>query len=187
MGSLKLITAPTVEPITLAEAKNHLRVMLDDDDTLISSLIAVASSMAEDYTGRAFLTQIWDYSLDAAPDSDVLVIPKPPLQSIGSITSYNDTGTASVFAVANYIVSANSEPGKVALKTSQTWPTDLRRINAFVVRFTAGYGDGIKNVPDNIKQGILQILAYLYENRESSMMPDGAKQILRPQRMLSIA
>jgi hypothetical protein len=65
--SLILVTGPAEEPISLAEAKAHLRVIYDDDDDLISALIAAARHYAESICRRAFVTQTWKLVLDAFP------------------------------------------------------------------------------------------------------------------------
>jgi peptide/nickel transport system permease protein len=56
-GSHKTTTAPASEPITLTEAKAHLRVDFDDDDTLITAMIAAARGYVEEHCNRALLTQ----------------------------------------------------------------------------------------------------------------------------------
>lgn len=45
------------EPITLSEAKQHLRVLFDDDDTYIASLITAAIQYAENYQNRVYLAK----------------------------------------------------------------------------------------------------------------------------------
>jgi uncharacterized phiE125 gp8 family phage protein len=56
-----------VEPITLNEAKAHLRVFGTDDDGYITSLIAAARQSAESLTDRALLPQTWELALDEFP------------------------------------------------------------------------------------------------------------------------
>ena len=62
--SLKLVTAASTYPVTLAEAKLHLRVDSTDEDTLITALITAATEMCEQKTGRAIMQQTWDVTLD---------------------------------------------------------------------------------------------------------------------------
>jgi len=69
--SLTIVTPPAEEPVTLTEAKNHLRVDLSDDDSLISALIVAAREHAEAITRRAFITQTLKLSLDAFPATTV--------------------------------------------------------------------------------------------------------------------
>jgi uncharacterized phiE125 gp8 family phage protein len=64
---IKLITAPIAEPVTLPEAKLHLRVDTTDDDTLITTLITAAREMAETITRRALVSQQWKIVADRFP------------------------------------------------------------------------------------------------------------------------
>lgn len=95
---LHLHTAPLVEPITLDEAKLHLKVDSADDNTLISALIITARELAERETKKAFITQVWHMFRDDSPEW--FEVPKPPLQglefirTISNIESYVDENTA---------------------------------------------------------------------------------------------
>lgn len=55
--SYRVVTEPTVEPVTLAQALDYLRVDSGDDDTQITRLISAARKYCEHVTGRAFATQ----------------------------------------------------------------------------------------------------------------------------------
>lgn len=72
---LQLVSAPAGEPITLLEAKQHLRVDVDDDDALIGSLITAARQAAETRTGRQLMTARWKLVLDGFPGSLVNHVP----------------------------------------------------------------------------------------------------------------
>jgi uncharacterized phiE125 gp8 family phage protein len=189
LGALKIATAPATEPVSLDEAKLHLRVDISDDDNLITSYIVTARRRAEKIAGRAFVTQAWDYVLDAFPRSSILEIPKPPLQTISSIKYYDGDGTDYVFDSANYYVDGYSEPGRLVLKSSVTWPSiSLREANGVIVRFIAGYGDA-SDVPEEFKQAIYLLVAHFYENREAVSdarllpTPDGVMALLWMDRM----
>src|SRR5258706_6207580 len=96
----KLITPPAVEPFTLAEAKLHCRIDIDDDNANVDKWIKAARTKVEKDTGRALLTQTWDLFLDAFyspggyyvsdfgwPRYGARSIPLayPPLQSVTSV------------------------------------------------------------------------------------------------------
>ena len=117
--ALVLITAPTVEPVSLAEAKAHLRIDIDDDDTLIGGLITAARSHLEN-TARpklAMINQTWEYIADSWPASDTLELRPYPLQSVTSITYTDASAVATVFSAANYVVDTSTQPGRLRLKT----------------------------------------------------------------------
>jgi uncharacterized phiE125 gp8 family phage protein len=181
---LKLKTAPTVEPISLDEAKLHLKVDGADDNALITALITTARQLAERETGRAFITQTWQMYLDAAPAE--IEIPKPPLQSVTAITVIDDEGAETVVSDTLYDVDASqNSPGRVKLKSWCSWPTH-REFASFIIEFKAGYGDAATDVPETLKQGILQLVAHLYENRGAEEIPKGIKAIFWPFMILRI-
>ncbi len=167
---LVLVTAPGVEPVSLAEAKSHLRVDTTDDDALITALITAAREQVENDTRRALVTQTWDYVLDAFPSGSEIVLPLPPLQSVTSITYRDKDGNSSTFDASNYVVDTAGMFGRVVLKSGVTWPSvTLYPAGAVTVRFVAGYGDA-GAVPQSLKQAILLLVGHLYENREAAIM-----------------
>ena len=179
---LKLKTVPAKEPITLEEAKLHLRVDSADDNTLISDLIKTARMLIEKETKRAFITQIWQMFLDTAPH--VIEIPKPPLQSVESITLLDTDGSESLIDEDNYMVdTSENSPGRVTPKIGYIWPYH-RGFASFVVELKVGYGDDAEDVPGVLRQKILQLVAHLYQNREDGGIPDSIKKALFPYKIL---
>lgn len=189
---LVLATAPAVEPVTTTEAKSHLRVDYSDDDTLIGTLITAARQQVEQITRRALITQTWDMWLPGFPGESYIEIPLPPLQSITSITYYDDDDVAATFASTNYYVDAKSEPGRIVLRDDASWPsTSLRGANGVCVKFIAGYGLAVA-VPQGLKQAVLLAVGHFYEHREAvsderqlETLPLGFEYLLWPYRVLT--
>lgn len=178
---LKQVTAPSVEPITLTEAKAHLRVDGTDEDAYITSLIAVARMACELEARRAFVTQTFDLFLDCWPDACGIKIPRPPLQSVTSL-SYTDYAGNVTTLVANtdYVVDANSEPGRVLPAYGKFWPTALLQPGgAIKVRFVAGFGLAVA-VPDLYKHAIKLTIGHLFENREDVVVAPGLSPVKLP-------
>lgn len=188
--ALRLITAPIVEPVSLSEAKAHLRVDHTADDTLISLYIAAARNDCEEWTARAFVTQTWELVLDEFPVDEIL-LPRPPLQSVTSI-KYDDTdGMEQTLATTEYDVDTVSQPGWVVPVTTG-WPAStFQGINSVRIRYVAGYlnadspADLTSNIPQSIKSAILLQLGRLYESREdvivgtiANKLPIGAAEYL---------
>jgi uncharacterized phiE125 gp8 family phage protein len=170
MSNPVIVTAPTIEPVSLAEAKLHLRV--DDDqtseDAAILGLIRTARELVESHTGRCLMTSTWDYYLPQFPDCGYITIPNPPLQSVTSITYTDSDNTATVWASSNYLVSTRGALGRIVPAYSVTWPSfTARPIDALVVRYVAGYGAGAGDVPEAIRHAMLLLIGHLYEHRES--------------------
>jgi uncharacterized phiE125 gp8 family phage protein len=200
---LQLITAPALEPVTLDEAKAHLKVDTDDDDSLISTLITACRTRAEWHTARAFVTQSWTLwrdgwpgaaadaglppALSAAPPA-AIEIPLPPLQAVTTITTYALDDTATVLDPSLYQVDAASKPARVALKFGVVPPTGLRGMNAVEIAFTAGYGGAESDVPAPIREAILELVACVYANRGDtpSELPPAALALLAPYRVVKL-
>lgn len=167
--SLKLITAPTVEPVSLDEAKAHLRIDEDNtvENTLLNSLILSSREFCEGFQHRGLITQTWELWLDAWPDKDYIQIPLPPLQSVTSVKYYDTDDTEATFSSDYYFVDIKSELGRVALNYGEVWPTTtLRPVNGICVTFVAGYGDAATDVPERVRQAMLLLISHWYENRE---------------------
>lgn len=164
----KLITAPTVEPITKIEAKAHLRVTTADDDTYIETLIKAARKHIEEaILNRALITQTWEYYLDEFPAENYIEIPYPKLQSITSLKYKDSDGNETTWNSSNYITDIVSVPGRIVLAYGKSWPSlTLYPSNPITIKFVAGYGDAATTVPEPIIQAILILVAHLYEARE---------------------
>lgn len=164
--SLKLITAPAAEPVTLAEAKAHLRVDGTDDDVYITALIGAARQGAEHITERALMAQTWELALDAF-EADIH-LPRPPLASITSITYLNDGGALTTLDASAYLLDDYSEPARLLPAYGTTWPATRSQANAVLIRYVAGYASAAA-VPQEIKSWMLLRIGLLYENRESAV------------------
>ena len=159
------VVSPPSALVSLADAKQHLRVTSSYEDALISGQILSAVKWAETYLRRTLVTAQFDWTFDCFPGG-VIEVPRPPLQSVESITYLPDGGGAAVsMDSADYTVDAAAEPGRIAPAISTSWPETAHQIAAVTIRFTAGYG-GPGTVPDDIRQAILTKLGALYQNRD---------------------
>ena len=164
-----IVTAPTIEPISLAEAKTHLRIDVTDDDSYLSDLlIPSARWQVEHATSRALITTVLEQTVDRFPEERELTIARWPLVSITSITSYDSSDVASTFAASKYLVDTASEPGRVILNDGQSWPSDLRARAAVVIRWSAGYGATAALVTQKAlwaRHAMLYLIGWWYEQR----------------------
>ena len=160
--------APTVEPITTAEAKTHLRVDGSDDDTFIDGLIESARQSVEADTGRAMVERT--YRADVRHWSDCIVLPRPPLVSVSSIKYYDADNAQQTLAASNYEVDAAG--GRIVEAKDATIPTYYDRFDAWQITFVAGYAaatspeDYRAPIPEALKAAMKLIIGDLYENRE---------------------
>lgn len=197
---LKLVAAAANNPVTLAEAKLHLRVDGSDDDTLIEALIPAAVDWAESWLGRALIDQTWDLYLDEFPDDDAVIkIPLPPLIEVLGLYYLDSAGVEQTIAEADYVVDAYGDPGRLLLTATGTWPTPKEVANAVRLRFRAGYLDtsvspAVDRPPAAIKAAVLLMIGDLYANREETLagavghVSFTVERLLRPYRFhLSLA
>src|ERR671919_706510 len=110
--NLRLVMAPQDSPLSVADAKDQMRVTLDSEDAYIATLIQAATGYLDGrdgVLGRALMTQTWEYVLDAFPLHDWIWLPLPPIQSVTSITYRDTSGNVQIFAAANYSLSADTQ------------------------------------------------------------------------------
>ena len=162
---LTLLNAPDDEPVSLDEAKLHLRVDGADDDSLITALITAARQQAENRTGRALVTQKWRYDLATFP-VDTVELPKPPLASVESITYLDADGTRQTLTDSAYEVYTASLAGVVNPAYDTAWPACREQPGSVQISYTAGYGDAAA-VPQLIKAWMLLAIATWYAQREA--------------------
>ena len=177
-----LITPPATEPVTLAETKAHLRVEHSADDAVITTLISAARQWAEVYLRRALITQTWQLSLNSLPER--LELPKAPLQSITHVKTFDAADVASVVSASVYQADTATTPGALVLRTGAVWPDAGRNTNRYEVHYVAGYGTAASSVPAPIRQGLLQHIAALYENRGDETPPALSLALYAPYRVL---
>ncbi|KAB2678908.1 head-tail connector protein [Brucella pseudintermedia] len=161
--------APATMPVSLAEAKAHLRVDHDDQDDLISAQIRAATAYLDGYAGilgQALITQTWRQDFDRFADR--LTLPLAPVTAIDSI-SYFDAGNVQlVLDPGLYALHADACGAYVTRRSGQSWPAAFRRADAVSIIFTAGYG-AAADVPEPIRQAILLILQRLFDGADTSI------------------
>lgn len=164
LGGLVLVTPPAEEPVTLAEAKLHLRVDIPDDDLLIEALLVAAREYVEMYTRRQLVTATWQLQLDTW--LPCIRPPKPPLQGVTEIEYLDTSETLQAVDPTTYRVDTAREPGRIVLATGVSWPSLAPVPGAVQVTYDAGYG-AASAVPETFKSAIKLLCADLYEHRES--------------------
>lgn len=200
--SWRLIVPPAVTPVTVSEAKEHERISINDaaEDLLIQQQLFAATRFAEEFTRRAFVTQTWE--LRTTKIAQIIEIPRPPLLEIITnsvdatsmvFTDLNDVDTA--IQDDTWFVDNVDEPGRLIFKANSTlpygfpwwgWGWGCIPYGYMTLKFKAGYGvdedTSVENIPWEIKEAILQIFGFLYQNREGQPIPCGsvAHTLLQP-------
>lgn len=169
MLAFKVTAAPEEEPVSLAEAKAHLRVDTSDEDTRIGQLIQAARERVEEDTCRALIDQGITYYLDGFPCSTTLRLPRPSLRTVTSISYLDTAGDTQVYDSSKYVVDGVSEPGRIVLKDTQSWPLTLAQANAVTIVYSAGWDDAAA-VPAALKEAMLLLIGDAFTLRRETMV-----------------
>lgn len=181
------VIAPVIEPVSLAEAKLHLRVDGTDDDGLIDALITAAREHVEEITRRALLTQTWDYTLSEWPGGDYINLPFGNLQSVTSIKWKDSDATETTLTeTTDYIVEKNGDQcGRVVLPYGGSWPSgQLYPSNPITIRYVCGWTTAAA-VPRLIRVAVLMMMADMYEWRGEALVGQAVIENKTVQRLLA--
>lgn len=159
--SLVQISPPAGAVIALEDIKAHLRVLHNDDDALIATIINAATRALETRSGLSFLTQRWRVSMDTPPRDDYS-FPIGPVSSVEAVSVVGGDGVAQLIDPQRYIHTTGLA---ARLRVRESWPRPGVSLNGIQIEFTTGYGDAV-DIPAPIIQAIKILTGHYYETRE---------------------
>ena len=167
LRGLVLATAPTWEPLTLAQAKRHVQISPDDHqfDGELSALITAAREQFEHETGVICADSAWSFTCDEWPD-DAFELHARPVQSITSITYYDTASAQQTLASSVYRLDTGYATPRIGLKYNQSWPSSRRWEGDIVVTFQAGYATP-GAVPGRVMQALLLLIGHWFDQRNA--------------------
>lgn len=158
--SLSRVTDLGIEPITIDEAKTQLRVTFADDDMEITALITKARKYVENYCNISIVTQRIQVIACLVDNWELPYGPVITIESVQDSAGFTGSGP---------VTFANTT-------------TDWAYIGGLFGRF---YGYQYKIVytagmtcPADLKDAILQVVTFLYENRGKVVDVTGLQQVL---------
>ena len=160
--AVSLLIPPAVEPVSLQEAKDHLRLDTNAHDALVSMQIQAAREHVEMFTRRQLVTATYLLTLPVLVP--VILLPYPPLHQVVSVEYRDPQGVLTVLPPTAYTVDTSTEPGRLYLLTIPAYGAAL---DALQVTFEAGYGSSGSDVPGRLRAAILLLMADLYEHAEA--------------------
>jgi uncharacterized phiE125 gp8 family phage protein len=171
VAGLELVSAPTGDPVSLAEAKAHCRIVGTEDDGLLAGYILAAREYVEAdterrlalQTWRAYFDRRWPCYFDGHCYRTGIVLPYPPLQSVSSVTYVDPDGDTQTLATDQYVIARFGHRGLIEPAKGVTWPAVRAQLDAIRVEFVCGY----TALPEPLRQAILLLVGHFYENRET--------------------
>lgn len=196
------LTLPTSEPVSLADAKNFLRLYSSDQDATITTLLVAAREFAENETGRALAQGSFVQVMDAFPYytdtivsqqayppsyyslprysttlwnySQMIKLVRSPVIAVTKLTYVQNDGTlATLTQDSDFILDRTSEPARIFPTPGNFWPPCLYVPNALKIEFTAGYD------PDPTKTDAHTVTANPPSQQSESKMVTGVPQVIR--------
>lgn len=204
-----LVSPPAILPVSLAEAKEQLRVDVEDDDALILRMLRTAVAHLDGWEGilgKCLVEQQWRQDFDCF--DWWMRLPLGPVITIDSIKWRDAAGAETTIDASNYALSVDAGGrSRVRFASAFTAPSDVAEFGAVSVTFTSGYptlpevpADGPapavpaqSTVPDDLKGAIMFHVGHLYENREavnigniSTLLPLGYDALVEKHRRIGV-
>ena len=187
-GKLELKTAPASTLVTLAEAKEHLRVDHSNDDTYITTLIDVATDVVESFTRTKLILQTWNIYFDEFPPYIDLQI--GIVRQVVSVKYFDQDNVLQTLPTTDYDVDTFAKPGRIYEATGKSFPQTYEKPNAVLVTFEVGT---TAQIPSAFKAAMLIIIGRYYENRQdvvlgtiATELPLMVEHLLTPYRLLEL-
>ena len=202
----EMIAGPECEPVTLAEAKDHLRLSSDAEDAYIASLITAARHAVEAHLELFLITRQIDLYMDSWPvgknllwwdgvmdgawvnlrnSGGYVALPVKPVSLITQVVTIDGAGVETVMDPALYYLQPGDRP-RLYKSNVSSWPAVVRAADGIRLRLNVGFGDSWNTVPELIRQALLHLVAYLYANRGdepgAAITLSGVRNFLGPYR-----
>jgi uncharacterized phiE125 gp8 family phage protein len=160
--TMTLLTPPALEPVTLAELRQFLRLAGDSDDDLLTGLLKAARETLEAKTGLALINQTFRLHADGWPRSGILRIPKYPVRSVSAVAALLDDGTSVAIAGHDLHLSTRARPARLYLAERHR---PAQSLCGLAVDFVAGFGETGNEVPDALRHALMTLVVHWYEMR----------------------
>jgi len=185
-----LLTPPALEPLSLLEAKNFLRVEHDADDVLIASLVSAARNHVEAMARSALIAQTWRLVLDRWPDDGRIAPRIGPLRALSAARVFDAVGEGRELDPDMFVV---DRAANVIAAPGWSLPVPGRSVAGIELDIEAGFGEAASDVPPRLLQALRMLVAHWYENRgliaigqTVAMMPATVNALIASHRVLSL-
>jgi uncharacterized phiE125 gp8 family phage protein len=184
-----LVTAPTLLPIDVNWAKDHLKALVSSEDLLVESWIGAATQYFERLTGHQIMKATWEHWLDAFPSHARVQLPHPPLRQVlaveyvsgdGTVLSFGDGASPETVSWQTRApAGVPARRGWVETKYGMLWPLARIEAGAVRIRYEAGYAEAQDEMPDLIKAALLLLVGHFDQFRSEVHMSEGSSKLER--------
>ena len=170
----ELVTGPTVEPLTINEAKKQLEIATSDTthDVQLAQMIQEAREQWEHDTDSVLCYQTWRIRAQSLVDR--FPLPKRPVDAITSITYYDGNNASQTLSSSLYQLHVN----EFRLAYQATLPSTSARWDAWTINYRCGYSQDATLVPAIAKRAMMLLVGHYFENRD--MLMSDALQTMKP-------
>ena len=175
---LELSTAPTAEPLTVADVIAHLNFDGTADDAVLQTYLSATIAYVQRVGQVQLMTATFKLYLDRFHDT--MMLPRPPCASVTSVKYIDQAGVEQTLAAATYLLNkvSKTNPAKVTLAHGSTWPAVRnRQYNTVTIEYVAGYASA-DNVPEDYKQVIRAKVGAMAEHREDVVIGISGKVVV---------
>lgn len=167
------LTPPAIEPVSLSQAKDFLRILTDDEDELLGTLITAARLMIEAASGRLLIEQSWRLVLDGWPQGGEIRLPFSPVRSLVAARVYPASGPAEMAAPSSLTLVEGSDPPLIRI--AGPVPASGRAYAAIEIDLVAGFGATSDAVPAPLRQAVLRLACRWFEHRGDVVSRDAMR------------
>ena len=185
------LAAPAAEPLSLAEAKDYLRIGGDGEDGLVQSLIAGARARIEQLAGVAMITRTLRVTIDWWPrgaiEKRTVAMPVRPADELVVVRVFNGSGDAQT--VTDRFTLARGRSARLVW-TSGSFPWPGQRHNGIEIDYSAGFGDEPDDVAEALRLAVKRLVAHAYHARDPETLrgplPEDVAGLISPWRRVRL-
>ena len=185
------LAPPAAEPVTLAEAKDYLRIAGDAEDGLVAHLVASARARIEELTGVAMISRSLRLTLDWWPRGTVerrwVRLPVRPAGDLTAVRVYDRHGVAAD-VTERFTLPAGRQAKLMWTDGAFPWPG--QRVNGIEIDYAAGFGEAPEDVADGLRLAVKRLAAHAYAARNpgtiAEAMPLDVEGLIAPWRRIRL-
>lgn len=158
-------SSPALEPVTLAELKDYLRISDASQDQMLGTMISAARRHVEQMTRRPMIEQSIKATFEEWPVGSIIVLPVGNVLTIESLKYRDESNVLQTVSTSDYVIVTADQPGRIYLRDSFTFPALFDRSDAIEAAITAGYGSTSSSVPEPLRIALMALAGYWFEQR----------------------